>query len=133
MTAVGAWAVAIGWASWGGQSPGLVAAGVVYLGACVALTLHDRLRNGMKWLSLRTLAWVLVILTASFLPLMALTGAWRGESSLFLLPAAGASYLAPFASPWLCLDGTRWRDGRLTPVLLSWLSVALALYLSSFG
>lgn len=131
--AAAAWALSLHWSSWSGE-PSLVATGVAFLGACVALAVLERLRDRLPWGSPRALAWLLVALTASFLPSIALSGAWRGDS-LVMMPAVLGSLVAPFGVPWLLSTGPQpaWRDGRATPALLAWMGVVLNWVLGSYG
>lgn len=131
--AVVSWGLSLRWSSSSGASS-LVAVGWVFFASCVALAVLERLRDRLPWGSPRAFAWLLVALTASFLPSIAISGAWRGDS-LLMLPAVLGTWLAPFGTPWLIATGPQpaWRDGRAAPALLAWMGLALNGWLSSYG
>ena len=128
-----AWALSLYWSSWAGDRS-LVVTGTAFLGACVALAVLERVRDALPVGSPRAIAWLLVVLTAAFLPSLALSGAWRG-SSMVMLPAVAGTVVSWAAVPWLVSTGPQpsWRDGRATPVLLAWMGLALNAWLSSYG
>lgn len=125
-TAVAAWGVAIAFASAGRASP-LPIAGWIFFAATIALAANDRVRDALPLGAPRAIGWLLVILTAAFLPLISISGAWGDESSLLLLPAVGGSLVSWVAVPWLCSTGPQpaWSAGRGSPVLLAWMGLVL--------
>ena len=127
-TAVAAWGVAMAFGRAGSASP-LPAAGWAFFAATVALAAYERVRDRLPFGSPRAIAWLLVALTASFVPLVSISGAWGDESSLLMLPAVGGTMVSWVAVPWLCTAGPQpaWTAGRGSPALLAWLGFALNL------
>ena len=125
-TAVAAWGVAMAYGSAGGSSP-LPIAGWVLFVATIGMAGYDRVRDALPFGSPRAIAWVLVILTTAFIPLVSLSGAWGDESSLWMLPAVGGTLVSWVAVPWLCTVGPQpeWSAGRGSPALLAWLGFVL--------
>jgi hypothetical protein len=129
--ALGAWVVAIAFSRAAGAP--LVAAGSLFFAASIALAVVDRVRDTLPIGSPRAIGWLLVVLTASFVPLVSISGAWGDESSLLMLPAVGGTLVSWVAVPWLCVAGPQpaWIAGRATPALLAWLGLALNAVLST--
>lgn len=127
--AVVSWGVAIAYSRTGGSIP-CIAGGWVFFAACLALAVLERLDGEIPLGAPRTIGWVLVVLTVSFVPLVSISGAWgEDESSLLTLPGMGGSLLSWIAVPWLIAVGPQpwWRTGRASPMLLAWLGLALNL------
>lgn len=126
VAAAGSWGVAIVF-SRSASLPG-VAAGWIFFLACVGLAVLERVRGDIPVGAPRTIGWVLVLLTASFVPLVSISGAWgEDESSLLMLPAVGGTLISWVAVPWLVTAGPQpaWSAGRASPMLLAWLGLAL--------
>ena len=138
---VAAWALlAVAAAGWGvalahvtqPASTGLVAGSAVFFFAAAGLAALDLAGRRIPPSSPRAIAWALVVLGASFVPMVWLTGTWWDDSAL-MYPAVLGVFVAPFATPWLCSVGPqpRWSDGRANPIVLAWLGLVLAFVLSS--
>lgn len=131
--ALGAWGVAMAWSRTDGGAPGVIA-GWTFFAVCVVLALLDVREHALPMGSPRMVGWLLVALTALFLPLLSLSGAWSEDSSsLIMLPAVGGTLVSWIALPWLCSAGPQpsAKQGRFTPVLLAWLGLALNLALTT--
>jgi hypothetical protein len=121
--------VVIAFSRTGGSLP-CIAAGWTFLLACVLLAVLERLDGEIPLGAPRTVGWVLVLLTASFVPLVSISGAWGDdESSLLMLPGTGGTLISWVAVPWLIVvgDQPQWRTGRASPMLLAWLGTAINL------
>lgn len=125
-TAVAAWGVAMAYGQGGRESP-LPMAGWVFLATSIGLAAYDRVRDKLPFGSPRAVAWLLVVLTAAFIPLVAVSGAWGDESSLVMLPAVGGTLVSWIAVPWLISTGPQpaWSAGRGSPAILAWLGFLL--------
>lgn len=124
--------VAIAFSRTEGSAPS-IAAGWTFFAASLALAVLERLDGEIPLGAPRTIGWLLVLLTASFLPLLSVSGAWGdGESSLLTLPAVGGTLISWVAVPWLIAVGPQpsWRTGRASPMVLAWLGLALNLALT---
>ena len=121
------------WTSRSAGSVGLIAAGSMFFAATAALAAFDVRVHAMPLGSPRAVGWLLVILTASFVPLLAISGTWHGDS-LVMLPAVLGTMSSWIVVPWLCWAGPqpRTREGRFTPVLLAWMGLALNAVLSAY-
>lgn len=131
--ALGAWGIAMAWSRSEGGTPAVVAGWLFFL-TCVAIALLDVTQHAVPLGAPRSIGWLLVALTALFLPLLSISGAWSEDSSsLIMLPAVAGTLVSWVAVPWLCSAGPQPapRQGRFTPVVLAWLGLALNLALTT--
>lgn len=130
---VGAWGVAMAWSRSNGATPVLIG-GWSFFALCIALALVDRRQHAVPLAAPRMVGWLLVVLTASFLPLLSISGAWSEDSaSMIMLPGVVGTLVSWVALPWLASAGPQpaAKQGRFSPVLLAWLGLALNLALTA--
>jgi hypothetical protein len=112
----------------------LIAGGWAFFAACIALGVLDVTKLGVPAGSPRSIGWLLTALTAAFVPLLHVSGAWVGDSKL-MAPAVIGTVLSFASVPWTVSVGpqTAWREGRLSPLVLAWAGVVLNFIASSNG
>jgi hypothetical protein len=110
----------------------LIAGGWAFFAACGALAVFDLRKLGVPAGCPRSIGWLLVVLTASFVPLLHVSGAWVGDSKL-MAPAVIGTLLAFASVPMTISIGpqTLWKEGRLSPLILAWAGVVLNFVASS--